>query len=141
MADKNLKKNLALREQKVVPFENPKTKPKAKLDGAKINELKELAKKAKNSDEDLFTFKANKISGETGFGLDWVLTNKNADAKKNRTSITITDTSLATLKRITGIAEDIPAYMILDNILREFVKMNSKELKRRESKIEKKAYE
>lgn len=27
MADKNLEKNLALREQKVVPFENPKIKP------------------------------------------------------------------------------------------------------------------
>jgi len=78
---------------------------------------------------------------DKGEDLDWVLTNKNADAKKNRTTMTITDTSFATLKRITAIAGDVPSYMVLDNILREFVKINSKELKKRESKLENKAYE
>jgi transcriptional regulator with XRE-family HTH domain len=78
---------------------------------------------------------------DKGEDLDWVLTNKNADAKKNRTSMTITATSFATIKRITAIAGDVPGYMVLDNILREFVKINSKELKKRESKLENKAYE
>jgi hypothetical protein len=141
MANSNTRKILALRNENVPSVESSEIKPKEVIDEAKLKELKEIGKKASNFDEDLLTFNSVKASGETGLGVDWVLKHNDADLKKNRTTIAVTQTTIATLKRISAISDKVPAIMILDNILRDWVKVNSSVLKKIESKKEKKAYE
>jgi 3-methyladenine DNA glycosylase Tag len=140
MADNNLKKILALREQKAITIEEPGTKRKVLSEEENAKFLKELGKKAANFDEDLLTFMTEKASGENEMGVEWVLSNRNAEAMKERTTIAISANASVTLKRLAGFSENLTPSLIIDNILLEWVTKNKTKIKRIESEKVQKGY-
>jgi 3-methyladenine DNA glycosylase Tag len=140
MADNNLKRILALREQKAITIEETGTKRKVLSEEENAKFLKELGKKAANFDEDLLTFMTEKASGENEMGVEWVLSNRNAEAMKERTTISISANASVTLKRLAGFSENLTPSLIIDNILLEWVTKNKTEIKRIESGKVQKGY-
>lgn len=140
MADNNLKKILALREQKAITIEEPRTKRKVLSEEENAKYLKELGKKAANFDPDLLNFMPEKASGENEMGVEWVLSNRNAEAMKERTTISISANASVTLKRLAGFSENLTPSLIIDNILLEWVTKYKTKIKRIESEKVQKGY-
>lgn len=102
--------------------------------------LKELGKKAANFDPDLLNFMPEKASGENEMGVEWVLSNRNAESMKERTTIAISANASVTLKRLAGFSENLTPSLIIDNILFEWVTKNKAKIKRIESEKVQKGY-